>query len=285
MPVLNPNKVKRFLDIQQNPHLAMLRFMEDMRKELQEMQKEMEKEMKDDMKKMINEIPQHTEEMVNAGFIEKIVKKTADKIIADLIKDTKGDAGEKGDQGEQGDKGDIGERGEQGKQGLLGEKGLKGDKGEQGLLGKNGINGQDGRNPDPKEIIPLVIKSLPEQKPQDIAKKLNTLEEEIKMSVIKGLQRELQVLRQNISGAKRAKIGGGGGMGNVMAETPSGTIDGSNTSFTLTSNVKTNSLILLLNGQFQRAGASFEYTLSGRTITMNSAPLTGSQLFAWYIRI
>lgn len=54
-------------------------------------------------------------------------------------------------------------------------------------------------------------------------------------------------------------------------ETPSGTINGINTTFTLSQTPSpSSSLQLELNGQFQTQG--FEYTLSGNTITYAVAP-------------
>jgi hypothetical protein len=64
-------------------------------------------------------------------------------------------------------------------------------------------------------------------------------------------------------------------------ETPSGTINGSNTAFTL-ANVPNpaSSLALYLDGAIQEAGIDF--TLSGAGITMTSAPLTGQVLRTFY---
>ena len=65
------------------------------------------------------------------------------------------------------------------------------------------------------------------------------------------------------------------------AETPSGAINGTNLTFTLTQTPNTSSLLLYLNGVFQSAGGE-DYTLSGSTITFVQAPLTGSVLSARY---
>ena len=67
-------------------------------------------------------------------------------------------------------------------------------------------------------------------------------------------------------------------------ETPGGTINGSNTLFTLAQAPSpTTSLILVLNGQVQTQGV--EYTLSGSTITFATAPdsaFSGLPFKAWY---
>ena len=65
-------------------------------------------------------------------------------------------------------------------------------------------------------------------------------------------------------------------------ETPSGTINGSNTVFTLANTpAVANSLQIFLNGAYQTAGGE-DYTLSDNTITFVNAPLTGSVLRSFY---
>lgn len=68
------------------------------------------------------------------------------------------------------------------------------------------------------------------------------------------------------------------------AEVPTGTIDGTNTAFTLTqAATPAKSLILVLNGLVQNQQTSGgDYALSGTGITFTSAPPTGSTLLAWY---
>jgi hypothetical protein len=66
------------------------------------------------------------------------------------------------------------------------------------------------------------------------------------------------------------------------AETPTGSINGSNTSFTLANTPSAGSLQLYKNGQLQIAGGSADYTLATNTITYNAAPITGDTLIAYY---
>jgi hypothetical protein len=68
----------------------------------------------------------------------------------------------------------------------------------------------------------------------------------------------------------------------AFAETPGGTINGSNTSFTLAHTPTNTSLALYKNGQLQLPGGGADYTLSGSTITYNTAPLTGDLLTAQF---
>lgn len=65
------------------------------------------------------------------------------------------------------------------------------------------------------------------------------------------------------------------------AETPSGTVNGSNTTFTLANTpVASLAVIVLLDGIPQYNGS--DYNVSGTTITFTAAPATGSTIFAYY---
>lgn len=68
-----------------------------------------------------------------------------------------------------------------------------------------------------------------------------------------------------------------------LLEVPSGTIDGSNAVFTLANTPLSGKLLLFLNGLLQDEGGSDDFTISGATITFNSAPLSGDKLAAHYI--
>lgn len=68
----------------------------------------------------------------------------------------------------------------------------------------------------------------------------------------------------------------------VANETPSGSINGANTAFTLASTPIQSSLMLILNGQVLEPGAGNDYTISGTAITMLFAPATGDKLRAYY---
>lgn len=64
----------------------------------------------------------------------------------------------------------------------------------------------------------------------------------------------------------------------VIRETPTGSINGSNTTFTLANTPILNTETVYLNGLLQEPGAGNDYTISGVTITMLSAPATGDRL-------
>lgn len=65
-------------------------------------------------------------------------------------------------------------------------------------------------------------------------------------------------------------------------ETPSGTVNGSNTAFTLAFTPVTGTVRLYRDGQLLTGGAGNDYTISGASITMTTAPVTGSVLLAFY---
>jgi hypothetical protein len=70
----------------------------------------------------------------------------------------------------------------------------------------------------------------------------------------------------------------------VANEVPGGTPNGAVTAFTLASAPQVTSLSLYKNGTLQKPGAGNDYTISGINITMLSAPLTGDQLLASYLK-
>ena len=68
----------------------------------------------------------------------------------------------------------------------------------------------------------------------------------------------------------------------VDKETPSGTVNGANTSFVLANTPTSGSDHIYLNGILQDVGAGNDYTISGATITMLTAPLTGEKIRVSY---
>lgn len=68
----------------------------------------------------------------------------------------------------------------------------------------------------------------------------------------------------------------------VDKEVPSGSINGSNTAFTLANTPTSGSEHVYLNGLLQESGAGNDYTISGTSITMAVAPLTGEKLRVSY---
>jgi hypothetical protein len=70
--------------------------------------------------------------------------------------------------------------------------------------------------------------------------------------------------------------------GFVDRETPSGSVNGSNTAFVLANTPVAGSEHVYLNGLLQEPGAGNDYTISGATITYLTAPLTGDKIRVSY---
>jgi len=70
----------------------------------------------------------------------------------------------------------------------------------------------------------------------------------------------------------------------VVREVPSGSINGSNTSFTLANTPTSGTEMVFLNGLLQESGAGNDYTISGGTITYLAAPSTGDSLLVSYMK-
>ena len=69
----------------------------------------------------------------------------------------------------------------------------------------------------------------------------------------------------------------------VTRETPTGSVNGSNTAFVLAAAPVNNSEEVYLNGVLQDVGGSNDYTISGNTITFIDPPETGSKIRVSYI--
>lgn len=138
--------------------------------------------------------------------------------------------------GKQGERGEKGEKGERGERGLPGEKGERGEKGEPGLPGKDGRDGLDGVVTN--EQIDGVVKPYIEK-------------------ILHDLRRSKVILR-----------GGGGGTTTtaITVETPTGTVDASNQTFTVTAEPK----YVVADGVTYFAGAG--YTYNALQITMDIPP-------------
>lgn len=68
----------------------------------------------------------------------------------------------------------------------------------------------------------------------------------------------------------------------VTNETPSGSIDGSNTTFTLANTPVTGSEMVFVNGVKQKPGSGNGYTITTNTITLTDAPLSGENVEVSY---
>lgn len=72
--------------------------------------------------------------------------------------------------------------------------------------------------------------------------------------------------------------------GRITRETPSGSVNGSNTTFTLANTPTSGTEEVYLNGVQQEPGAGNDYTISGATITYLTAPLSGDKIRVSYFK-
>jgi len=91
------------------------------------------------------------------------------------------------------------------------------------------------------------------------------------------------------NGVKWADPSAGGGLTSsnfVIGETPSGTIDGSNTNFTLANTPTAGTERVFVNGVRMRSGAGNDYTISGGTITFltGAIPQTDDVILVDYMK-
>jgi hypothetical protein len=70
----------------------------------------------------------------------------------------------------------------------------------------------------------------------------------------------------------------------VTRETPSGLVNGSNTTYTLANTPLSGTEHFYWNGLLMEAGAGADYTISGNTITALSAPISGDKLRISYLK-
>lgn len=140
-----------------------------------------------------------------------------------------------------------------------------------GIRVRDGQDGKDGSPGRAGKDARIDIKELKE--------KLG-LGKNLKIDDIKDLRNLVDNLSQRISRAGGRQISGSGAGAEIVAEVPSGLINGSNTTYTLSRDPRAGTVKVFFNGQRLHIGTGF--TIAGRTITMDSAPATNSSLICDY---
>ena len=153
---------------------------------------------------------------------------------------------------------------------------------------------KDGMDADEEKVIGEVLNRIkfPDPKdpildtPVELRDKLETLSSGEKLSIqaIQDLADKLEALDKKIMNIPR----GGGNLASLISkrirfvddETPSGTVDGANQTFTISRDPEAGSLKLYRGGARQRV--TEDYTLSGRTITITIPPVSGEILLVDY---
>lgn len=95
------------------------------------------------------------------------------------------------------------------------------------------------------------------------------------------IEKSSDALRVKDAGITAAKLGSGARR--VVRETPSGSVNGSNTAFVLANTPASGMEEVYLNGILQEPGAGNDYTISTNTITYLTAPLTGDKIRVSYM--
>jgi len=71
----------------------------------------------------------------------------------------------------------------------------------------------------------------------------------------------------------------------IANEVPTGVINGANTDYTLANTPESGTVVVLLNGIQQQPGSGNDYILSGTTISFATAPETGMDVMANYLKV
>lgn len=185
----------------------------------------------------------------------------------------------KGDDGEKGEKGDPGKDGKDGKPGRDGKDGRDGRDGENGLDGvdgkdgKDGVDGKDGTQITSEEIISKISKKIGVKDVKDLQAVIDELYR-ISQSSGGGWQGgfpETQIKAgSNMTVTKDASgswvVSSTASGGGYTKETPTGTVNGANTTFTVTATP----VYIVADGStyFENAG----YVISGLEVEMTDAP-------------
>lgn len=118
---------------------------------------------------------------------------------------------------------------------------------------------------------------------KEIAKKLNTLNEEVDTSVLKGFSKIISDMYKAINlSRKNSGGGGGGGMSNVMNQSFS--VSSATTSITLNSRVGSNGRAIWLNYQGQQQAYNTHFTVSGQQVSLLFTPDDNTFIDVIYIR-
>lgn len=219
---------------------------------------------------------------------QSIVEKRAKEVDA-LLKQLKDNPPKNGEQGPQGPIGERGFPGVKGEQGPEGPMGPEGPEGPQGLIGFTGPRGLKGDMPRHEWRGTFIRFELPNGEWSDWVNLQGSPAEAIEygnagpsmpsVTVVQGSTRfegvTKIVLGDNLTAVRTpngvvisGENGGGGGT-NLDFETPTGTVDDSNLTFT----VANTPLYLVVNGA--QYFESVHYTLVGLTITLNNPIGTG----------
>lgn len=148
----------------------------------------------------------------------------------------------------------------------------------------DGAKGEDGKNINEDKIVGKILSLIPKiengkdgspDTSKEIVEKINSSEFLIDASKIKNLPRIMNLGGRGGSGA------GTWGTAKTSDNTLSGAVNGSNTIFTILAPINSNTERIYVNGQ-RMDKDNGDYTISGSTITLTTAPPTGSVIICDY---
>ena len=215
----------------------------------------------------------------NVAILEHLfeLEESIDERMPDLDKVLETVKGKKGDKGEKGDKGDKGERGERGRDGRDGRDGVDGINGKNGLDGKDGVDGKDGE----MGMIDEATIAYLEDKIKQAEEKIAGIRQSRAgwgahpLTVKDGVTTIDKVTRvinfgNNLSAVRSADgvvtVNATAGSGGITVETPIGTVNGSNATFTVSDVPQ----YIVADGITYFDGAG--YTYGALSITLDVAP-------------
>lgn len=180
----------------------------------------------------------------------------------------------------------------------------KGDRGDKGYTPQKGVDyfdGEDGKTPvagidfpipengkDGKSIVGSPGKPGKDgspDNPEEIAEKINTLEEKINPKTIRNFEKIIRTLSENIKDARNLKLKGGGGSGGMgLPVHQSFALTSATTEVTVSQGIAANGLALFVYFQGQMVAKGVGYTVSGKTISLDFSPENGTYLDVIYFR-
>ncbi len=228
-------------------------------------------------------LEERTEDPDDESFNEN----EAGKALWSMLRGPKGAKGDTGEQGPQGEKGEdsvvegpigpvgpAGPQGNEGEQGPAGPVGPQGEQGEQGPAGKDGKDGKDAAPVDLKKVSKEIESRVSDAVGKYVDVKYNETASVLQKHVASKTysMRELSDTQSATVGQTMVKQADGSwapgtssGSG-VTVETPSGSVNSSNVTFTVTATPKW----IVSDGITYFSGAG--YSLATLTVTMDVAP-------------
>jgi len=272
-------KIKKLRRSQKNPNQGVLELLERIDSIVEASMEDKLSKIRNGFQNKINRIEDENRKITTLN--SKLIQDIIDKKMVDVLKTIRGNDGENGEKGE------------------VGSKPIAGI---DFPIPENGKDGKDAEDINPQEVAQIILPEIsdkitkiilsetPKPKdgspdtPQEIKKKLETLikDERLDKSAIKGLERALTTIGDNIRSVRLSRGGGkGGGMGNFVHQQFTGAGP-----FTLNSKVANGGSAIFV---FYNSGflvKDVHYSVSGNVVTqlLDIDPVADENIDIVYIR-